>query len=298
MKKKWIQGIGNTSGKVVGTVLGGSIKLAGKAVKNDYVQDIGESVYKASHFTCHTIGGLSQGVVDTATGIVKKDKSEVHEGLSELGGTTWNATKTVGRGLKYTVKSSVDVATGVAKKDLKQTKEGLKNLGKVAVVGTVAFGVFDAVDGMSNTDTVLAAETQPIETINSELAGTVHHISGVPFETNIVGLPDGSFVEGVFPVFDSAFDAEIPGDQYESTDYTHAKIANEQLSSALDSNPTLEAQFSDIQLEQIRDGETPDGYTWHHHEEMGKIQLVETEPHDQSGHSGGRSLWGGGSDMR
>ncbi|WP_158211481.1 HNH endonuclease [Alkalihalobacterium alkalinitrilicum] len=298
MKKKWIQGIGNTSGKVVGTVLGGSIKLAGKAVRNDYVQDIGESVYKASHFTCHTIGGLSQGVVDTAKGIVKKDKSEVHEGRSELGGTTWNATKTVGRGIKYTVKSSVDVATGVAKKDLKQTKEGLKNLGKVAVVGTVAFGVFDAVDGMSNTDTVLAAEPQPIETINSELAGTVHPISGVPFETNIVELPDGYFVEGVFPVFDSAFDAEIPSDQYESTDYTHAKIANEQIASALDTNPILEAQFNDIQLEQIRDGETPDGYTWHHHEEMGKIQLVETEPHDQSGHSGGRSLWGGGSDMR
>jgi HNH/ENDO VII superfamily nuclease len=40
---------------------------------------------------------------------------------------------------------------------------------------------------------------------------------------------------------------------------------------------------------------TPSGYTWHHHEDLGRMQLVKTSVHDaaQSGlhHSGGRSIW-------
>lgn len=42
-------------------------------------------------------------------------------------------------------------------------------------------------------------------------------------------------------------------------------------------------------------GETPEGYTWHHHEEPGIIQLVDTEIHAQTGHTGGSELWGEGS---
>ncbi|WP_078553792.1 HNH endonuclease [Bacillus alkalicellulosilyticus] len=298
MKRKLLQKIGDTSGKVVGGLLGGSIKLAAKAVKSEYVQEVGDSVYKASHFTCHTIGGLSQGVVDTASGLIKKDKEEVYEGLSEIGGTTLNATKVVGKGIAYTAKSSIDVASGVVKKDRDKTKQGLNNLGKVAAVGTIAFGVVDVIDGATGVEAADSSEIQTIDTINSDLAGQLHPVSGVPFESTIVELPDGSHVEGVFPVFESAFDAQLDPEFYEASDYMHAQLANDQLSLAIQQDPSVGAPFNEIQLEQIHNGDTPDGFTWHHHEEMGRIQLVETEPHDQSGHSGGRSLWGGGSDNR
>lgn len=36
------------------------------------------------------------------------------------------------------------------------------------------------------------------------------------------------------------------------------------------------------------------GYTWHHSEIPGKMQLVETKVHVQSGHTGGNLIWCGG----
>ncbi|MBU8907667.1 HNH endonuclease [Desertibacillus haloalkaliphilus] len=164
---------------------------------------------------------------------------------------------------------------------------------------------FEIKDGMYNHDTnsdyidetlkpEIDGHVEKIDTVNSDLEGTVHPETGVPYESNTVQLADGTFVEGVFPVFDSAFDAIIPAEHFESSPYTHAQIANEQLAAAVAQDPSYESQFNDMQLEQIQDGETPDGYTWHHHEELGKMQLVETEPHEQSAHTGGMSLWGGG----
>ena len=36
---------------------------------------------------------------------------------------------------------------------------------------------------------------------------------------------------------------------------------------------------------------TPKGYTWHHHQTTGRMQLVETGVHSKTGHTGGFSLW-------
>ena len=35
-------------------------------------------------------------------------------------------------------------------------------------------------------------------------------------------------------------------------------------------------------------------YTWHHYQDLGKMQLVPTKIHQQTGHIGGDSLWGMG----
>ena len=35
---------------------------------------------------------------------------------------------------------------------------------------------------------------------------------------------------------------------------------------------------------------TPKGYTWHHHENLGKMQLIRTSVHSQFWHRGGVSL--------
>ncbi len=37
---------------------------------------------------------------------------------------------------------------------------------------------------------------------------------------------------------------------------------------------------------------TPNGYTWHHHESFGRMQLVEKGVHLKTGHTGGFSIWG------
>jgi len=139
-------------------------------------------------------------------------------------------------------------------------------------------------------------------TRNESLENTVHPITGVPFERKTIMNENGEMIEGVFPNFESIFDAKIPEELYGESDKKQFKYCNEQLYEAIENNPDLKKQFSEEQLEQIKegltDGTAPDGYVWHHDAECGKIQLVEYNTHAQTGHTGGRVVWGGGNDNR
>ncbi|MED4462700.1 HNH endonuclease [Metabacillus fastidiosus] len=77
-------------------------------------------------------------------------------------------------------------------------------------------------------------------------------------------------------------------------------IANETLYESIQENPDLarELGLSSFDIQGLMNGETPKGYTWHHHEQPGVIQLVDSETHENTGHTGGREIWGGGSDHR
>lgn len=138
--------------------------------------------------------------------------------------------------------------------------------------------------------------------LNEKLENSQHPISGVWFEKRVIELPDGEFIEGVFPRFDSLFDAKIPERLYLQPDRVQFRECNRQLLKEIENNPRLKEMFSEEQLEQIQDGvydgTAPDGFVWHHDAEAGKLQLVDFETHSHTGHTGGRSLWGGGSDNR
>lgn len=138
-------------------------------------------------------------------------------------------------------------------------------------------------------------------TRNEDLEGDVHPITGIPFERMRIEY-NGKIFEGVFPKFEAIFEVHIPEELYEETDYKQFKVCNEQLLKAIESNPELKAKFSEEQLEQIRDGvydgSAPDGYVWHHSPEPGVIQLVDYDTHAKTGHTGGRAIWGGGSECR
>ena len=143
------------------------------------------------------------------------------------------------------------------------------------------------------------AEDTPeqIKCRNESLEGQEHPETGVPFERRQVDV-DGKQCDVVVPVFESSYDAQLPGDLYEAPDRTQFKECNAQLKDEISKNPELREQFDEEQLEQIEDGETPEGYTWHHDAEAGKMQLVGTDTHQRTGHTGGRSIWGGGTDNR
>ena len=98
--------------------------------------------------------------------------------------------------------------------------------------------------------------------------------------------------------FESEFDAQLSGDLYKATDDTQKKECNNQLKAELNSNPEFANKFSPVQLEQINDGLTPDGYIWHHHQQEGKMQLVDQKIHTGTGHDGGQKIWGGGEEFR
>jgi hypothetical protein len=136
-----------------------------------------------------------------------------------------------------------------------------------------------------------------IQTRNGYLEGEKHPETGVPFERKEVETTEGK-KEGVFPQFNSVFDVKLPEDLEQATDREQFKHCNEQLKEELEKSSEIKKEFTSEQLEQIEENETPDGYTWHHSEETGKMQLVDSETHAKTGHTGGKSIWGGGSENR
>ena len=132
---------------------------------------------------------------------------------------------------------------------------------------------------------------------NKKLEGKNHPVTGVPFVQKQVEK-DGTPVIVVVPVFDSYFDAQLPKEMLEMRDRRQFKECNRQLKQAILAVPEIRELFNEEQLAQIKNCQTPDGFTWHHDAETGKMQLVNDTEHEATGHTGGRSIWGGGSKKR
>lgn len=152
----------------------------------------------------------------------------------------------------------------------------------------------------ANTEVGENVEESPrsIKTINDGLAGQNHPETGVPYVEKEVVTDTGEKVKGVFPQFESKVDIQLPDDLQQTPDRTQFAECNKQLQEKVANDPELRSQFTEDQLADIEDGYTPEGYTWHHNEEIGKMQLVDTDIHSQTRHTGGRNIWGGGTENR
>ncbi|MGC4748703.1 HNH endonuclease [Micromonospora sp. DT201] len=93
------------------------------------------------------------------------------------------------------------------------------------------------------------------QTRNGHLAGKDHPVTGVPFDRQ--GFPD--FSAWRHP---TVLDVRITLTGSRSRDFTAANNA-----AGLRS--------------------TPSGYTWHHHQDRGLMQLVDRQVHAKTGHNGG-----------
>ncbi|WP_394335346.1 HNH endonuclease [Methanolobus psychrotolerans] len=85
---------------------------------------------------------------------------------------------------------------------------------------------------------------------------------------------------------------------YLASDYKQFRQATLDLNDAIKKDSSIGNMFNENQLQEIARGRTPSGYTWHHNQEEGVLQLVEKNVHQQTGHTGGRTIWGGGNDYR
>lgn len=132
---------------------------------------------------------------------------------------------------------------------------------------------------------------------NESLAGDVHPMTGVPFERKTIELND-QIVEVVVPQFDYAFETVLPEKLHESSDKEQFDYCNKKLKESIEISPELSSKFTPEQIEQIKNGDRPDGYIWHHAENPGEMQLVDKDTHDKTGHTGGKAIWGGGSENR
>ena len=158
-------------------------------------------------------------------------------------------------------------------------------------------------ENFTNTTDVNSNETEEdsprtIKTINDVLVGQNHPETGVPYLEKEVVTDTGEKVKGVFPQFDSKIDVQLPENMEQAPDRTQFAECNKQLAERVAKDPELRSQFTEDQLADIEDGYTPEGYTWHHNEEKGKMQLVDSDIHSQTRHTGGRNIWGGGTENR
>jgi RHS repeat-associated protein len=118
---------------------------------------------------------------------------------------------------------------------------------------------------------------------NEHLANSFHPVTNVPFNSH------------GFPVFDAKFEMTLDKSILKSGDTVQFKTATKALAQAIEKNPSLGKQFTAKQLEQIKNGVAKiEGYTWHHNENVGEMQLVDQVIHSKTGHTGGKNIWGGG----
>ncbi len=139
----------------------------------------------------------------------------------------------------------------------------------------------------------------PLEKLPDSLKGKIMRLGGtVEYRKRTIDV-DGKKEEGYFPKFDSVFKTKLPKDMYKETDYKQFKYCTEKLKQKIFGAGKGLVAFSKRQLEQIKNGEPRiGGYTWHHNEKEGIMELVKTKEHQANPHRGGRSIWGGGSQNR
>ena len=134
------------------------------------------------------------------------------------------------------------------------------------------------------------------KTDNEHLEGQIHEPSGIKYVSKVVDI-NGVKVEVVVPEFESKMDVQLPENLEKESNSKQFKECNSQLKDRVENDPEFRERFTDEQIEDIMNGDTPEGYTWHHDAEKGKMQLVETSKHDRTqggaAHTGGKALWGG-----
>ncbi|MFF2499534.1 HNH endonuclease [Peribacillus sp. NPDC058075] len=308
-----IRGVGKFAGKAAGFVVGKPIQFVGELTGVEIIEDIGKGVRNASEFAGDTVGQVAAGAVDTVSGIINDDSTKRDKGIGEMGTAVTRTAKGVVVTAKNTIQNGGDVIVGMIDGDNDRVKKGATSLVKTVAIGALAVGVVDFIDGVDGADTAEAADTTHtnlnnldveesvrIETTNDHLVGSEHPETGVPFTERTVELPNGQDITGVFPSFNDEYEVNIDESLYLQTDYVQFSYANQELYDHIQAEPELAdvLGLSSQEVAGLSHGDTPDGFTWHHNEEPGVLQLVNQDIHANTAHTGGRELWGGGSDFR
>jgi len=98
-----------------------------------------------------------------------------------------------------------------------------------------------------------------------------------------------------FPIFDSyaVAEARIPWSKANIPDSSaHMRAATRALRTEIKAGRIPRSLFTPKQLKDITSGsERIQGFTWHHHQEIGRMQLIPRAIHEEIDHVGGMSMW-------
>lgn len=97
-----------------------------------------------------------------------------------------------------------------------------------------------------------------------------------------------------FPIFDDVakFDTHINIGDFRAASYDgQLRMATRDLRTQIDSGAIPSSLFSDAQIKAIRSGQDKiPGFTWHHHQDTGRMQLVPEAVHNGARHVGWESM--------
>ena len=207
--------------------------------------------------------------------------------------------KTVAQGVKSAnlVDSVADVGKG--SESIAEIADALKGVSKTgnSIIETVD-SAKDAVrvgEAAKDVATDISKTYELVPTINSRYLGSKHPDTNIEYVLKKLKYSNGKMIQGVFPVFKSFADIELPKNLYNANFWEQQKYCIEQLQKK--TKPLIgkyRRNFTEEQLDDIANGVLPEGFTWHHNEKEGLMQLVDTAVHDATRHTGGMSLWGAG----
>lgn len=116
---------------------------------------------------------------------------------------------------------------------------------------------------------------------------------------NMAGKVDENgvkFDDDGYPIFDSHHDMNLESKDYFRSRSTHFSRASKDFAKRIEKDPSIKEKLNltDKEIEQFKDGDVPVRFTWHHHQDTGKMQLVDYDTHKEVYHGGGFSVWGPG----
>lgn len=233
-------------------------------------------------------------------------------GMSEIGrrperltGPESNIVKnTVGQGterMNPSVLADLEGREGKMKPSVLADLEGRAKRPELTMQDSLAEGrekIKDIVINAAENIPIKALRPEAIQTYNQDLKGQIHPNANVRYEKSIFVF-NGKIMEGVFPRFHVVYEVTLPKELMQAGDKAVFKACAEKLSYEVLHNLDLAERFDkEGQLENVLMGRTPDGYTWHHSEYPGKMQLVSSKEHNACAHTGGKYIWGGGTGCR
>ena len=164
-------------------------------------------------------------------------------------------------------------------------------LGRLSEAVQTDYAELTSAGASDKIDSQVSTYIETLKSRNMKLEGMTHEATGVPFERYQVEM-NGKLYEIVAPKFESFHTVQLPEELYFASNKAQFRKCSLETYQAAMSDPQLRGLFSDEQLEQMSKGKTPDGYTWHHNIKTGEMQLVDSELHKKTGHTGGKYLWG------
>lgn len=132
---------------------------------------------------------------------------------------------------------------------------------------------------------------------------TIKNLQGIKYGPNLKhGIPAKArkthtkthvkFDRNGFPKFKAYYTIRLPFWDYKKSREFHFYKANKSLYKKALKSKKVRKLFTKADMLELKAGNTPNKYTWHHHQNHGKMQLVLRKTHEAVNHIGGYSIWG------